>query len=225
MKTKREPAVRLRKHPTRWQRVPSSVREALHQGRLRVDRLCEDIARQAGVPNMPPVDIFAEVWMSGADLIHGKTGAVEREGKTLFGAHLPAPTVSQPDDEVLRAILVHEFNHCLAYMVYTAEEFLDGRKISGMASLDGLAPAASEEAAMLKPSEWFGRDDAERFLRWEDQRIDALEPVAAQLAEVLPVVSPTSGFRVHSLDIPSWVVERVRARLRRDGALPTRPRT
>lgn len=217
MKKRCEVDVRLRKSPVRWRKLPSWVRERLHQGTLRVERLREDIAHHAGVPSMPPVEIFPEIWTTGTNLIQGLSGVTGCGVETCIGVRLPAQTVVQPDDEILRAVLVHEFNHCFSGMVRIAEAQLLGRSLSEVEFPDGFTHAG-EEAALLDPSEWFGPEDARKFIRWHDGSFDALEPVAMRLAEVLPVVAPEAGFWLKRRDIPTWVLERVRSRVRPTGA-------
>lgn len=205
--------VRLRKSPVKWKKFPSSLKERLHQGTLRVERLREDIAAQAGTPSMPPVEIFPEVWITDEGHILGRAAPIEIGGTTQFGAALPAPTVVQPDDQILRAVLVHEFNHCFYAMVRAAEHLLLGRAPSPI-ELFGPHSAEAEEAALLDPREWFGPGDAESFIRWHDSRFDAVEPFAVRLAQILPVVTPAPTFAINRLDVSDWVMRRVEAQFR-----------
>jgi hypothetical protein len=104
----------FRKNSRRWAKLPASVRTEIMRGVEKVRRIRSEIAIDALVKAMPPVEIADEIWVlpdrSGA--INGRAGVVRLGQDTWFGVHLPAPTALCSDRDLLRAILVHEFAHC-----------------------------------------------------------------------------------------------------------------
>lgn len=188
------------------------------RGVEKVRRIRSEIAIDALVKAMPPVEIADEIWVlpdrSGA--INGRAGVVRLGQDTWFGVHLPAPTALCSDRDLLRAILVHEFAHCF-FQVKAAIDAADAGSDSANLprTTDVFSDRAHEDALLVDPHEWFSKADADAFVTWDDSRFDgsggaALEKALLSLADYLPVLTPPMKYKVERLAYPKEVADHVR---------------
>ena len=196
--------VRVRS-PADQPQVPEWLGSRLRLGAHSVGRLRRDIAAKAGLPTLPPVQIFPEVWRVKGDLVLGQVGAVQRPGERHLAAVIPAATVVQSDEELLRSVLVVQFYTCISSMVHS------GANNSPL----------SIRVPCVDPSHWFGPKDAARVKSWMGVRSAGLEVIAELLAKSLPTVEPPPDDKLVDVHVPDWVHARVA--VARDASYSTRP--
>lgn len=209
------------KKNSRWARLPRRHKEELKRAVANVERIRAQIGADAAVSSMPPVQIVDEIWVhpdwSGA--IDGRTTPIVVNGSTYFGAQLPAPTILLPDDELIRAVLVHEFTHCFFHMTQVIDAvdagMSDGVLTLGSDCKDVFSDRDHEDAAMVNPDDWFGRSDAESFLTWHDARFqgpieEAQIKIILTLKKYLPVKTPNPNFEASSIVVMQDVADHIR---------------
>jgi hypothetical protein len=199
------------RHPVRFPSLPRWVKEGLTRGRDRVEHLCDEIAAASPVHWMPPVRILDVGWRSTEGCIYGRATPLRIGAHTYMGVELPATTVIFADDEVLRAILVHEFTHNFWYYCQMVQSLARGE--TGMKFT--IDPENSEDDAshMVDPKAWFGQGDAERFLFQHDSRLDALNEAIVDKWVVeygLPLEHGAKRFQAKSLTAPAHVLAHAR---------------
>jgi hypothetical protein len=112
-----------------WSRLPARLKKELLEGLIRIAGVRADIASQAKVPTMPPVEVIGQIWVKKAPhtdssappvlegTIDGRASPLRLHREVAFGAQLPALTAICPDASVLRHVLIHEFSHCFFEIV------------------------------------------------------------------------------------------------------------
>lgn len=221
MKKKPVEDVVLKKDPVRWPRLPLEIRRALLDGVDRVIRVRKAIADDAPVKSMPIVHIVPELWgrLEDARRIDGRARPLQQGRSIRAGVELPAQTVVCNDD-VVRLILVHEFAHAFELQRRAIDHIDAGA--SGALQLSGDHPDVEaflededhEEEMLGAPEDWFGADDARRFVRWHHESLEGTEEpmLALGLHDHLPLVMPMlRPFSIDHLDVDLEVVQRVRA--------------
>lgn len=197
------PHVRIRTTPDQ-QQLPDWLRARLRLGARRVERLRQDIAAQAGLPTLPPAEIFPEVWRVNGELVLGRTGVVERDGELHLGALLPAASVVQSDDGLLHKVVLLQVWCCLSRMVHAATQ---DRALHAL-------------TAFVDPAVWFGPEDVARLRNWKDHKILGMEVLADLLAKSLPTVAPPPDDVGQGLCIPDWVLARLDSSVERASTAP-----
>lgn len=211
----------LTKRKKRWRRLPASIRDEVSLGVKKVGRIRAQIGANAAVKVMPPVEIFDEIWvMPNCEwIIDGRASLVTIDGRTLFGAQLPATTILLPSDTLIRAILVHEFAHCFHFTTQAIDALDSGRLGEGLrlgANYTGdFADRAQDDALLVNPAEWFGQSDAESLLAWDDSRFtkavqQAQVQIICRLKDYLPMKTPTSGFAARGIAYDLAVADHIR---------------
>lgn len=174
-------------------KIPGWLGSRIRLGAHSVGRLRRDIALQGGLPTLPPVQISPEVWRVNGELVLGKVGATEHDGALYLAVVLPAPTVVQSDEELLRSILVVQFYAC----------------ISSMARSGAKTSCLSIRLPLVDPSDWFGPNDTARVKSWLGVVSVGLEVIAGLLSKSLPTVAPPPDDELVNVHVPSWVGARV----------------
>lgn len=169
--------------------IPTWLGSRLRLGARSVGRLRRDIALQGGLPTLPPVQIFPEVWRVNGELVLGKVGATKHDGALHLAVVFPAPTVVQSDEELMRSILVVQFYTC----------------ISSMARSGAKNSCLSTRLPLVEPSDWFGPNDTARVKSWLGIVSDGLEVIAGLLSKSLPTVAPPPDDKLVNVHVPSWV--------------------
>jgi len=211
----------LTKRNKRWRRLPPETQKEICQGVENVRRIRAQIAADAVVKVMPPVEILDEIWTSadGESLINGRTAPVIIDGQTRFGAQLPVSTPMLPDDELIRGILVHEFAHCffnIVQFVNALDAGYSGSELQlGVGDSSTSMDRAHDDALLVDPAAWFGLADAKALMHWDDKRwsdenLEAQAVIIEMLSPWLPVKSPQLNFKIQGLTYNVEVANHVR---------------
>jgi hypothetical protein len=221
----------FRRDLERWQQLPEEIRSALERGANDVATIRDDIRRDAKVHVMPVVEMFDQIWYApdGRATVDGRASfSFGEDGSKYPAALLAAPVLCCGDDEVIRATLVHEFTHCFYMISVIVERIDDGVATWGMPQPPPgiFADLASDKATMVDPSLWFSKEDAERFVHWNDPRMYVIHycMIELKLHHHLPQLVPDLRFRVDSLHIHEDVIAHVR-KLRSERGYPLFPTT
>src|SRR5262249_13173777 len=93
----------LTKSPHRWQKLPTTMKQAILAGVDRPRHIRLDIAEKA-LMSMPPVRIFDGAWVGPGyeGVVHGRSKRLRIGEPWQIGVELPAPTVVYADDAALR---------------------------------------------------------------------------------------------------------------------------
>ncbi len=177
---------------TDQRQLPDWLNARLRLGARRAERLRADIAGQAGLPTLPAIEIFPEVWRVNGELVLGRTGVIERDSAHL-GVLLPGPATVQSDDDLLRCILVRQFCDCISRLARAATQ----------------TSAVRAPTSLVDPALWFSPDDALRVKSWVGVRIDGLEVLSGLLAKSLPTAEPPPDDKIVEVHVPDWVRARV----------------
>src|SRR4051794_518725 len=175
-------------------RLPISANpqlERLLKGVERVASIRAEVASSARVATMPPVEIVPYIWTRGRTLICGRVTALGQGDSAHFGVQIPAPTALCTDRAAVRALLVHEFAHWfyIATRVVNANE--SGKEENG--TLDLRNEGLTESDMQINAADWFGEDDAQRFIQHGDSTTLAISNQAIGLETHFYVVSPRLG--------------------------------
>ena len=222
MKRKRQSEVWLQRDPRLWPKLPVELRNALTRGTADVERIRHEIARTAKVSSMPFVRTFAEVWMTpGRDAgVQGRAGFVRIHGRDHVVVDLAAPAVVCGDDEVLRALLVHEFSHCFEFLVRVVEGLDSGLKGAELPKpANGIyGDSVHDRELLVDPADWFGDDDVQGFMHHNDPRLEVCTETMLKLELFvhLPVVTdPSVPISASIIAIPTDVMAHIRDLRRR----------
>jgi hypothetical protein len=149
---------------------------------------------------MPKVLVVGAGWSpDGQRLVHGLAGAwpdSTAPGGFSISVLLGAGPALCQDENLVRAVLVHEFAHCFKVATIIVDHLDLGT------SLDGLGGSSwdpnREHRLLARPSEWFGPDDVE-LLSWGDGRMGPMTDEVHLLVrsgqlrgEGLPIHAPAS---------------------------------
>jgi hypothetical protein len=195
-----------------WARLPLDLSQFIKQsGMPRLVWLRTAIGADAGLP-MPPVQVAPYGWADPeSDFVFFGLAS-------LWKVAVPASTLLVIDeDEVLREILVREFDHCFA-SVMKAVRF--GRR---PANLSAAEPSKAKVREMLArdnefltdPEPWFGAHDVNRFLQHNGEPLSPSELEKAALifdcvwqCQGYPVRMPALTYSASTSSIPRVVRER-----------------
>lgn len=138
----------------------------LHGRRDDVAEIRADIARQAKVEVMPPVQITTDAWLRpGPDeCIHAGTGAIPVGRAMQIGVRLSGASALLADDLTLRQILLHQFSHCFWAARQAVGMGLPTARYLGFWMDTGMfGDDAIDDEHLDSPENWFGEDDVEIF--------------------------------------------------------------
>ena len=154
---------------------------------------------------MPPVEVVPYIWTRERVLICGRVTTLRRGDGVYFGVQLPAPTALCTDHEAVRALLVHEFAHWF----YIATRVVNGADAAGILDLrnEGLTEADTQ----IDARDWFGDDDARRFIQHGDSTTRSISSQAAGMEEHFYVVSPRLGDTLGGIEISDDVKAHIRS--------------
>jgi hypothetical protein len=173
-----------------------------------------EIASEAKVATMPPVEVSPYIWTRERALICGRVTTLRRGDGAYFGVQVPAPTALCTDRAAVRALLVHEFAHWFYLATRAVNGSESGEDVDG--TLDLRKEGLTEADTQIDAWEWFGEEDARRFIQHGDTVTSAIVRQAVGLESLFYVVSPRMGDTVGSLRISDDVKEHIR-RLRAQG--------
>jgi hypothetical protein len=180
----------------------------LVKGVERVASIRAEIAHAAKVATMPAVEVVPYIWTRERVMICGRVTALRQGDGAYFGVQIPAPTALCTDHAAVRALLVHEFAHWfyLATRVVNGSEPVE--KEGGILDLrnEGLTEADTQ----INVQDWFGEEDARRFIQHGDSTTRSISSQAVGLEEQFYVVSPRLGDTVGGIDISDDVKAHIR---------------
>lgn len=181
----------------------------LMQGVERVASIRAEIARTAKVATMPPVEVVPYIWTRERVLICGRVTALRQSDGAYFGVQLPAPTALCTDHAAVRALLVHEFAHWFYIATRVVNGSESGEREGGTLDLrnEGLA----EPDTQINAQDWFGEEDARRFIQHGDSTTRSISSQAVDLEGYFYVVSPRLGDAVGSIDISDDLKAHIRS--------------
>src|ERR1700687_1173793 len=181
----------------------------LLQGVERGASIRAEIASTAKVAIMSPVEVGTYIWTRERALVGGRMTALRQGDGTYFGVQLPAPTAVCIDYAAVRALLVHEFAHWfyIATRVVNGSESRD--KEGG--TLDLRNERLTESDTQINARDWFGEEDARRFIQHGDSTTRAISSQAIGLETHFYVVSPRLGDTVGRIDISDDVKAHIRS--------------
>jgi hypothetical protein len=194
-------------------RLPISADPPLPRLMKAVERIAKirgEIAQAAKVGTMPPVEVVPYIWTRGRVLICGRVTALRRGDAAYFGVQIPAPTALCTDDAAVRALLVHEFAHWF----YIATRVVNGSESGGKedgGTLDLRKEGLAEADTQISAEDWFGEEDARRFIQHGDSATRAISSQAAGMDEHFFVVSPRLGDTVGGIHISDDVKAHIRS--------------
>jgi hypothetical protein len=143
-----------------------SIWPQLRDRRDEIAEIRTDIARQAKVEVMPPVQITTDAWIGrGPDeCIHAGTGAISVERAMQIGVRLSGASALLADDLMLRQILLHQFSHCFWAARQVVGMGLPTARYLGFWMDCGMfGPESVDDIHLDNPEDWFGEDDVEIF--------------------------------------------------------------
>ena len=205
----------LKKHPTRWLKLPIGVRMGLRKKRDEIVAIRSAIAERARVHSMPPVEIFDVAWVP-PDLsrcISGKAGVVVVDGLTHLGVQLAGAPVLFAEEAALRGLLLHEFAHCFWHLQVSLASMERGeRGLDLHATEEELFDSAVDRAKMVNPEDWFAPEDCAIFPYHDSELLQgcADQVLTKWVAKHLPYESPSTGFKVEKLAYAEEVANHIR---------------
>lgn len=163
-----EDRVFLDTHSLAWHRLPGSIQDELRDQREEIAAIRADIAKQAKVKVMPPVEISADTWVSQhyERYLHAGAGVVAVGRAMQFGVKISGASAMFADAVDLRELLLHEFNHCLWLTRQTLHGGVPPEDCRGLwLDCEMFVDEAFEESLADSPEDWFGMQDVQLF-KW-----------------------------------------------------------
>lgn len=193
-------------------RLPISVDPPLARlmkGVERITSIRAEIAHTAKVATMPAVEIVPYIWTRERVLICGRVTALRRGDSAYFGVQIPAPTALCTDRAAVRALLVHEFAHWFYIATRVVNGSESGEQEGGI--LDLRNQGLTESETQIDAYDWFGEEDARRFIQHGDSATRPISSQAAGMEEHFYVVSPRLGDTVGGIEISDDVKAHIRS--------------
>jgi hypothetical protein len=193
-------------------RLPISAEPPLARllkGVERVASIRAEIAQTAKVATMPPIEVVPYIWTRDRVLVCGRVTALRRGDSAYFGVQIPAPTALCTDREAVRALLVHEFAHWFYIATRALNGSETGDKEDGV--LDLRNEGLTESETQINAQDWFGEEDARRFIQHGDSTTRSISSQTAGLEEHFYVVSPRMGDAVGGINISDDVKAHIRS--------------
>ena len=158
---------------------------------------------------MPPVEVVPYIWTRERVLICGRVTALRQGADAYFGVQIPAPTALCTDYAAVRALLVHEFAHWF----YIATRVVNGSESAEKegSALDLRQEGLAESDTQINAQDWFGEEDARRFIQRGDLTTRSISSQAVGLEKYFYVVSPRMGDAVGSINISEDVKAHIRS--------------
>lgn len=176
-----------------WNTIPPDIQRRVEDGVRRIAVLRESISADAKVRQMPPVTVDPAAWTPGGDVVvHAASGIwPSGAGGVEFGVVVGAGPAIHTNDEVVRAVLVHEIAHIFQLATLSIEHIDSGAGGPLDLTTDNLLDEAREEWLLANGADWLAERDA-KLMRWGDPRTRAMtdEVVALANAGRLPLVQP-----------------------------------
>jgi hypothetical protein len=181
----------------------------LMQGVERVASIRAEIAQAAKVATMPRVEVVPYIWTRGRVLMCGRVTPLRQGDGAFFGVQIPAPTALCTDRAAVRALLVHEFAHWFYIATRAVSGSDSGGKEGGI--LDLRNEGLTELDTQINVQDWFGEEDARRFIQHGDWTTRSISSQAAGLEEYFYVVSPRLGDTAGGIEISDDVKAHIRS--------------
>jgi hypothetical protein len=202
----------------RWRQLPATVRIAANQGCERIRVMRDEMIRASPVGWMPPVRIYPIGWATEDGPAFGTSRPIRLRGLWYSSALLPVSTVyCVREDKVLRGILVHEFSHCFYEMFAFIKAIMAGETsyIVGIPP-EKMGDPEYDATRMVKPEEWFGKDDAQVLIQHDDPAFDPPSEffLSHWVDAGLPLETPSWG-EVGGFNVPGSVLKHVKDLLER----------
>jgi hypothetical protein len=168
-----------------------------------------EIAHAAKVATMPPVEVVPYIWTRDRVLVCGRVTVLRRGDGAYFGVQIPAPTALCTDRAAVRALLVHEFAHWF----YIATRVVNGAEAGDKENsiLDLRHEGLKESDTQINVHDWFGDEDARRFIQHGDSTTLSISSQASALTEQFFVVSPSLGDTAGGIEITDDVKAHIRS--------------
>jgi hypothetical protein len=164
----------------------------LIEGVQRIASIRDEIA--AGAPrllSMPPIEVVPYLWLVGSKSLNGRMQILRTDG-LYFGVQVPAQTAVCEDREAVRAVLLRGFLSSFYYcaQVVSTDAPAGGRIVIDFREADEMADIGD----VMRPGDWFGRDDAGR-LAAPPPAVDAIGAAVEQLGRWYYLADPDhAGF-------------------------------
>ena len=181
----------------------------LVKGVERVASIRAEIAHAAKVATMPAVEVVPYIWTRDRVLVCGRVTVLRHGDGAYFGVQIPAPTALCTDRSAVRALLVHEFAHWFYIATRVVNGSESGDKEGG--TLDLRNEGLTESNTQINARDWFGEEDARRFIQHGDSITRAISSQAVGLEAHFYIVSPRLGDTVGSIDISADVKAHIRS--------------
>jgi len=177
-----------------WSSLSPWVRSALTAGLERVSIQRQSITEKSKVRKMPPVEIVPYRWGTADGLIDGQTNVIRAPGGFHLGVRVPAQIALCQDTQVVRAVLVHEFCHCIYYLTELVDQPVSDVptvtiKLSQPKGFDPFNQQ-QDDAGLANPYDWFGEQDATSLIHHNTYVGDAIQKAIARYAGHLQLVQP-----------------------------------
>jgi len=189
-----------------WDEIPREIQECIEAGIHIIRRLRASIRAAARVRCMPPVVIDPAVWQPRGStiVVHGASQLCpDTNGGVTMVTLLGAGVALCRDEDLVRAVLVHEFAHCFQTATVVINHLDHGEGLRALAG-ESLDPAR-EHRSLANPADWFGDSDQE-LLRWGDERMASLTDGVRSLVlgRRLPLTEPPLTLRGTWIVPPEW---------------------
>jgi hypothetical protein len=181
----------------------------LLKGVERVASIRAEIARTARVATMPPIEVVPYIWTHERALICGRVTALRKGDGAYFGVQIPAPTALCTDHGAVRALLVHEFAHWFYIATRVVNGSESGDRKGG--TLDLRNEGLTESDTQIDARDWFGEEDAQRFIQHGASTTRAISRQAIGLEAQFYVVTPQLGETVGGINISDDVRAHIRS--------------
>jgi hypothetical protein len=181
----------------------------LMKGVERVASIRAEIADAAKVATMPPVEVVPYIWTRERVLICGRVTPLRQNGGAYFGVQIPAPTALCTDRTAVRALLVHEFAHWF-YIATRVVNLAESAEKQG-GTLDLRSERLTESDTQINAEDWFGEEDARRFIQHGDSATRSISSQAAGLEELFYVINPGMGDTVGGIGISDDIKAHIRS--------------
>jgi hypothetical protein len=194
-----------------WSALAPSVKRSFSNSLEVLAGLRTEIANDSPVKWMPFIEVSAELWRIPGGKAHGQATTIEHDGGRHFGVRIPAQTALCEDHQVVRAALVHEFNHCF-FNIQTAlaKAFPGEYPSSELPDFHDPSDPVKDELRMVDQYSWFGRGDADVFMKDGDSRSQVLNATFETLTKYLRQIDPEATWPKGKVDIPLEVVSHIK---------------
>lgn len=210
---------------TQWRKLPDDIRIIINKRIIKLTRIHHAISSDANLP-MPPIRVEPWGWvypeMDAA--IFAQLRPIAQKAFYQFNVIVPASTlVVIDDDNFLRRLICHEFDHFMWYMVKIIQALNAGESKLNESQLEDKSlerysrKLQMDKDKLVNPSDFFGKWDSENFFYGPpDPALDAATEAFCDnwIIKGLPTRKPSLEFNVQGITIPSEISKRINDLLR-----------